>query len=190
MIWDALGREQKSNSIFSKAGYEFCFPWVKEQLRGELCCHHLRDMCSRVAETWLVFCGLVNSYEKIKDTYFFHKPLAESRGNPFPGMNSAVHPENLLGVIGWLADLEGTFVLCYQLLITASHCAKLSGILFPLRYGSPYTLCFQACAKDAGRDTHPCDPAVGSSCSAVVLRTTCWLPLSLLPPQSLVFPIP
>ena len=52
--------------------------------------------------------------EKVKNTYFFHKPLAESRGNPFPGVNSTVHPDNLLGVIGWLADLEGTFVFHYQ----------------------------------------------------------------------------
>ena len=52
--------------------------------------------------------------EKVKNTYFFHKPLAESRGNPVPGMNSTVHPDNLLGVIGWLADLEGTFVFHYQ----------------------------------------------------------------------------
>ena len=54
--------------------------------------------------------------EKVKNTYFFHKPLAESRGNPFPGMNSTVHPDNLLGVTGWLADLEGTFVFHYQII--------------------------------------------------------------------------
>lgn len=57
---------------------------------------------------------MVNHYEEAEDTHFFHKPLAESRGNPFPGMNSTVHPNDLLGVVGWLADLEGTSVLCYQ----------------------------------------------------------------------------
>lgn len=29
-------------------------------------------------------------------------------------MNSTVHPDNLLGVIGWLADLGETFIFHYQ----------------------------------------------------------------------------
>lgn len=51
---------------------------------------------------------MVNHDGDTKDTYFFHKPLAKSRGNPFPGVNSTVHPNDLLGVVGWLANLKGT----------------------------------------------------------------------------------
>lgn len=57
---------------------------------------------------WQVFYGMVNHDGDTKDTYFFHKPLAKSRGNPFPGVNSTVHPNDLLGVVGWLANLKGT----------------------------------------------------------------------------------
>lgn len=66
---------------------------------------------------WQVFCWAVNNYEKAKDTYFSHKPLAKSWGDPFPGMNSTVHPNNLLGVIRRSADLEGTSVLYYQAIV-------------------------------------------------------------------------
>lgn len=57
---------------------------------------------------------MVNYYKEAEDTYFFHKPLAKSWGNPFPGMNSTVHPNDLLGITGWLADLEGTSMQSYQ----------------------------------------------------------------------------
>ena len=85
------------------------------------------DMTERLSTT--------SHCEKVKNTYFFHKPLAESRGNPFPGMNSTVHPDNLLGVTGWLADLEGTFVFHYQ--IIAYDCKPLWKVIrsffIPLR---------------------------------------------------------
>lgn len=32
-------------------------------------------------------------------THFFHKPLAEGRCDPLPGMNPTVHPNNLFGSI-------------------------------------------------------------------------------------------
>ena len=99
--------------------------------------------------------------EEVKNTYFFHKPLAESRGNPFPGMNSTVHPNNLLGVIGRLADLEGTFVFHYQTI--AYDCKPLWKVIrfwfIPLHFIlSPSILWFQGWGKAADKDTHQYDP--------------------------------
>lgn len=133
-----------------------------------------------IAKTWQAFCGVVNHYEEAKDTYFSHKPLAKSRGNPFPGMNSTVHPNDLLGVIGWLADLEGTSVLYYQTVTyDCKPLCKVIRFLFPFLLHCVVSSMRQGCwQRNTQYDSSSATLALLSVTLAIVFRLTCWVLMS------------
>lgn len=96
-------------------------------------------------------------------------------------LNSTVHPNDLLGVIGWLANLKGTPCFITSHLLLSASVQSYQIFLFPQRSLSYFILWFQAWGKDAGKDTPPYEPssailALPLVILAVVLRTTCWLP--------------